>query len=123
MRTTIQNAEIGLYSLSPASHIGIIPCYVFDVKNMRDPIHKFRDSDGSDPKLKEWMLEDPRVKAVVDMVRLLVLDHVDHQGCSWMTFGFLAHHERWQARGITEIVADALSAEEFKVAVIHGTST
>ena len=119
-RTSIGQASIGIYSIGAETKINSIPMYEFEVIQFRDPMHRFPDLTGTDPVVKEYLKEDPKTAAIIQTVLLLAADHVDHGGSKWLTIAFRDYHEKWIARGLANIVADALCEQEYKVSVIYG---
>lgn len=118
-RFSISMSNIGIYTFGDQSKTGPIPTYEFDLINFRDPMNKFPSLDGTSSEVQEWIKEDRRLAPIIHQCLLLAADHIDNGG-KWLTFGFRDIHEKWISRAVANIVADALHAEQYKVAVMYG---
>lgn len=125
MRCEIKDAQIGLYSFgrlqgnSPSSLRYSINC-----SNLRDPQgHKNLTKlygDGRAPEIMKWIKDgDDRVPAIIETVILAAELAIDGAGETYVTIGLWDHQGRWIAPAITELVADALDAKDFRVHVKH----
>ena|SRR5688572_25770230 len=119
-RASISQAQIGIYTNKIGSTSGPIPTYEFHLTAFRDPMSKFVKDTGESEAVQEWIKVDPRVAPIIHQCLLLAADHIDAGHSNWLTIGFRDVHEKWISRAVANLVADALAAEQYKVAVVYG---
>ena len=122
--------EIGVYSYGSKGAKGEISAqFEFDVTRFRDPSgqQQFKGAKGSDPDVRDWVCQDRRLPAILDMCMLLAEDllkprkHGDREEVisQWLSFAFKDYHGKWIAPAIAEAVANKLSDSNYRVLVIH----
>lgn len=119
---------LGFYSFGSETK-GTLPMaqFEFDVTKFRDPTgqKQFAGMAGVDPPVVKWVAEDPKVKAVLEQVKLTVADlqSPDSSGnprSKWISFSFKDHHGRMIAPAICEYVAAAFEAENLILVAHYG---
>jgi RNase adaptor protein for sRNA GlmZ degradation len=125
-RVDHSKAEVGIYTFAAESPNRVATCqYLINVVGLRDPsssgmirsVHK----DGRPGEVQDYIQEDPRVKAVVDQIRLLTYMHLKSEGRDgkWLSFGIHDHHGKWIAPAIGEIAARTLDTAGYHVSLFH----
>lgn len=122
--------QIGVYSYGSKGIKGEISAqFEFDVTQFRDPSgqKQFKGAKGSDPDVRDWVCQDRRLPAILDMCILLAEDLLKprkHGGTEevishWLSLAFKDHHGKWIAPAIAEAVANRLSDANYRVLVVH----
>lgn len=127
MRTdSVKDANVALYSMGRIAGNAInsfSPRLLFDVEKFRDPqgVASFRSSGktGLSPDVRLFVEDDPRVPALKNLVALYATDALKDARSPFISFGFKCQKGIWISPAIVEIVADHLSALDFKVLVRH----
>jgi RNase adaptor protein for sRNA GlmZ degradation len=124
--TPQSDAEVGIYTFGKDSPNRVATCqYVIDVSGLRDPGSSggFRKTfqDGRPGAVQDFVAEDPRVKAVIDSIRMFAFMHLRSEAADhkWLSFGLKDHHGRWTAPAIGEIAATKLAEAHYKVSLFH----
>src|SRR5260370_38640208 len=117
-RTDVHKANVGLYDFFQDIHTPV-PQYEFQLGAFRDPQHKFKSVDGRSKAVQEWIIDDPRMPALLSTIEMLVFDQVKEQKAAWLSIGFRDYHGKWISAALVEIIADRLSARGFDVMVRH----
>lgn len=99
--------------------------YTWDLTNLRDPIGqldlKHSCVDGRDDRVMAWMIQDPKVRAVVDTAALMAATHMKPPANdSAVSFAFHDPHGKWIGPAVAELLAKRLKALSMEpVRVIH----
>ena len=126
----VDGPQIGVYSFGTQSSDKPVAQYEFDVSKLRDPQgqQQFKNRFGWDLEVRDWMKEDSRLRALVQDCRLLAADLLGQRPkgsgaaasiSTWTSFSFKDFHGRWISPAVAELVADALSADGWRVTVHH----
>ncbi len=121
--------KIGVYSFGTITDGGPNAQFEFDVSTFRDPAgqKQFAGALGIDPDVRDWVCEDRRVPAIVNMCEIIAEDlirpHAKGEGTEtlsqWLSFAFKDHHGKWIAPAIAEAVSNKLSEAGFIVITLH----
>lgn len=126
MRTVSETAEIVIYSMRTVSN-KFSPMFSFDVQKFRDPLGNVQLTskyhDGQHEAVKKWISEDPRMKGIIDSVRMLAQDRIKSGTGRFLSIAFRDFHAKWISRAIAEVVADKLAYDGFSVGVVHESIT
>jgi hypothetical protein len=119
LRTSnVKDAEVGIYSFNHSTTAPIAQ-YEISLHQFRDPMRSFKQVDGTDPKVQEWISSDRRLPSVLHVVEMLAEDQVRAGKSKWLTIAFRDHHGKWISRAVAEIAANVLSDKGFNVVVHH----
>ena len=128
------NPDIGIYSYGSKSKSGKPKAqFEVDVSKFRDPQgqKQFSGMDGTNPLVRDWVKEDPRLETVVQQARILADDLIKSKPVndgtktelksvsSWLSISFADIHGKWASPAVAELVANALEADGYKVYVKH----
>lgn len=117
MITTLQLANVGLYSIATSRPIpDIIFHWKIDCSSFRDPIGQshLKALDGRDERVQAFLLEDPRMKPILHAVRMIAAEKA-----KWSSICFFDHHGKYISTGIVELAAQDLSSAGYYVAKSH----
>jgi RNase adaptor protein for sRNA GlmZ degradation len=125
-RVDHKDAEVGIYTFGKDSPNRVATCqYLIDVVGLRDPgtsgaVRKaYRD--GRHEEVQTYIQDDPRVKAVIDQIRMFAYMHLKSEARDgkWLSFGIHDHHGKWAAPAIGEIAARVLDMAGYRVSLYH----
>lgn len=126
MRVVLALADIGLYAVGTSKTSPNLNFhYQFDCSQFRDPIgqRNLRGMDGKDAKVQAFIMEDPRLRTILSMVKLIAADcgalTDDNRGGKWTTIAFTDHHGRYISAAVAELVAKELDALGVRVGIQH----
>jgi RNase adaptor protein for sRNA GlmZ degradation len=116
--TELSKADVGVFSLN--RHAPVHQTYEFDLRQFRDPQGKaeLRFLFGTDPKVIDFIKEDPRLGAIIETCRLLAHD-AEKRKSSYISFGFRDYHGRLISAAVAQLVGLALNDEDFNVHISH----
>lgn len=110
-------ASIGLYSVPTSKPTpDIVFHWKFDVSKFRDPIGQadLRPLDGRDAKVQAFLLQDPRMKALLHAVHLIAAEKR-----TWTSIAFYDHHARYISVGVAELAARELNTHSYNIFLSH----
>ena len=124
---------VGIYSFGVKGNITPKCQFTVDVTKFRDPSgqKQFKNLNGIDPEVRDWVGEDARMAGVVENCLLIADDLLKPKAVAdgekttvapasaWLSIAFKDHHGRWAAPAVAELVAEALSKAGFTVATTH----
>lgn len=127
--------NIGLYSYGTKGGARPQAQFDIDVSKWRDPGGQIQwrgRANGTETDVRNWVAEDPRTPALVQMCAILAADLIaEHTMVTdsgvvskraespWMSIAFHDHHGRWAAPAVAEIVADFLDKAGYTVCCVH----
>jgi len=129
-RTTYQMAKVVISSWGLQKHAngpsGTNPKLVFSLDGVRDPCGEARRGkqfegaeDGRLLRIREWMMQDARVQAIVkDAVAMSKLSVEGQKEC-FLSIGVVDQHGKWGSVAVAELIADACCKEDLTVCVDH----
>ena len=85
--------------------------YIIDVSNWRDPMGQpsLKNLDGRDIKVKNWIDHDPKTKALIETVGMILLDACPPDTSkSWTSIGLRDFHGKWIAPALGELIMEFL---------------
>jgi len=120
-RTSYAQADIALYSRKIGNNKTSATQYQVVLTNFRDPMGRrdLRGLPGTNKRVKDFIKDDRRFKAIVDYFRMVAYDVVKQQKHTYVSITFEDCHGRYISPAVTELVADALEADGYKVMVQH----
>jgi hypothetical protein len=109
----VGQSAVGLYAV-PVNKT--IPSITFHWKinctNLRDPNGQanLRPFDGRDERVQLFLMEDPRVRPLLDACRMIAEDKM-----KWTSIAFYDFHGKWISAGMVELAAKELDKAGFSV--------
>ncbi len=96
---------------------GVPVCRIrYHLDQVRDPYGQLNFRDNPDTStIQEWLLQDDRVRAVIDEVQAMCKMHLDKGKESWITFGFCDRRGKFISQPIALMVRDLLVGEGYSV--------
>lgn len=115
--SNIKDANIGLYSVATSQRsLEVLFHYMIDCSRLRDPIGQkhLRDLTGKDAEVQAFILEDPRIKAILHSVQMIAAEK--HPWCS---IAFFDYHGKWISASMVELAAKDLDAAGYTIMTYH----
>lgn len=113
----IKDATIGLYSVALNQRsLEVLFHYKINCTKLRDPIGQkhLRDLDGKSAEVQAFMLEDPRIKAILMSVKMMAAEKAP-----WTSIAFYDYHGKYISAAIVELAAKELDAAGYNVIIYH----
>lgn len=115
--SNISAANIGLYSVAESQRtIEVLFHYKINCNRLRDPIGQahLRNLTGKDAEVQAFMLDDPRIKAILHSVKMMAAEHA-----AWTSIAFHDYHGKYISAALVELAAKELDAAGYGVIVYH----